>query len=200
MANQKRKTFHHGNLREALLEASLKLLDEMGPEGVTIRAVARETGVSHAAPVNHFKDREALLTGLSIQLFEELSDGIQRKLRKVDDKPADVVAVFADGLIDYGLKHPNRYRLLWRRDLVDNEDEGLQQAMDGIYDQLIDEISKSRKKKPFDQHTVAIALWSIAHGYVSMRLDGNFEEMKDTVSGKKRKDAIIELLMQSLKL
>ena len=69
MANQKRQSFHHGNLREALLQASLSLLDSGGPEGVTIRAVARETGVSHAAPVNHFKDREALLTGLAVQLF-----------------------------------------------------------------------------------------------------------------------------------
>jgi len=170
---QKRSSFHHGNLRKELLSVSLKLLDELGSDGVTIRAAAREAGVSHAAPVNHFKDRKALLTGVAIQLFDDLSKSIKRKVRKVDGKPADTVAAFADGLINYGLKYPNRYRLLWRWDIIDGEDPNLQEAMESLYKELTDEVSKSRKKKPFDKHTVAIAIWSLTHGYVSMRLEGN---------------------------
>ena len=198
MTTSKPRAFHHGNLRAALLDASLQLLDQGGADAVTIRAVARKTGVSHAAPVNHFNDREALLTALCTLLFEELGGAIECLRQARSEDPAGRVLAFAEGMIDYGLTQPHRYRLLWRRDLVNNDDENLQQAMDTIYDALTTEIGKLIDERDHDPHTAAIALWSVAHGYVSMRLDGNFQEMRDSISEKKRERAIIDLLMQSI--
>lgn len=197
---KKRGSFHHGNLREALLDAAFQILDESGPDAITIREVARRTGVSHAAPVNHFKDRKCLMTAVATKLFEELAAVIEKRLSRSKPIASEQAGAFAKGLIAYGLSNPNRYQLLWRRDLVDNSDRNLQAAMDAIYDQLIAKIETSRKKKKYDQHTVAIALWSLAHGYVSMRADGNFEPKRDTVTRQKREDAMVDAVVAAMNL
>lgn len=200
MTNRKRATYHHGNLRETLLAAALKLLDKAGPDAITIREVARLAGVSHAAPVNHFKDRTTLLTAVATQLFEDLDGVIEKQTATTQGKPVEKVNSFINALITYGLKHPNRYRLLWRRDLVNNQDETLQQAMDAIYDKLVATLDRSTRKKRYDKHTSAVALWSLAHGYVSMRLDGNFVPMIDTITGQPREEAIIEAVLTALNI
>ena len=61
----KSNSFHHGDLKRSLIDVAISLLDQHGIPGVTIRAVARGAGVSHSAPVNHYKDRRALLTAIT---------------------------------------------------------------------------------------------------------------------------------------
>lgn len=199
MASQEPRKFHHGDLKEALLKAALKLLDQHGPDGVTIRAVARETNVSHAAPVNHFKDRKALLTELVIRLFADLHSRIQSAIEHSKEAPDLRVASYAKVLIAYGLELPHRYDLMWRRDLIDTRDSRLQKIMDQLYGQLIAEITDLNPAIRVDRDTVAIALWSLAHGYVTMRLTGGLEERRDTISGELRQDAMIEFLLTTLR-
>src|SRR5258707_14602277 len=67
------KPYHHGHLREALLQAAIQLIAEVGPAGFTLREVARRAGVSHNAPYRHFPDREDLLAGGAAQGFRELN-------------------------------------------------------------------------------------------------------------------------------
>jgi len=91
-------------------------------------------------------------------------------------------------------RHPHRYRLLWRRDLL-QADERLQAAMDGIYDRLIDELSGGRPRRGKSAHTVATAMWSLAHGYISMRIDGVFEARADEISDQPRFEAMLDLIV-----
>jgi AcrR family transcriptional regulator len=198
MAKAKKQSFHHGNLREALLEASLEILDESGVDAITIREVARRTGVSHAAPVNHFKDREALLTEVAVGLYSDLWQSISDGMEKGSAGGFERVEAFAFALIDYGLTTPNRYRMLWRRDLINTKDPRMIEVSDGLYGRLIREISAARKSEEFDDHTFAIGLWSMAHGYVSLRLEGNFEAASDTLTGEIRQEAIIRAFVRSL--
>ncbi|WFL77726.1 TetR/AcrR family transcriptional regulator [Altererythrobacter arenosus] len=192
---QAKKRFHHGNLKSALLDAALSILDASGPDAITIREVARRAGVSHAAPANHFADRRALLTEVSLLLFGQLASDIENKIEAERQSGMARIRSFADCLIEYGLEHPERYRMLWRRDLVSNEDQRLIRAMDGIYDRLIAEISSIGQPDNSDPHTLAIALWSLAHGYVSMRLDGNFDPATDDVTGEPRANAILDIFL-----
>ncbi|MBV7266073.1 TetR/AcrR family transcriptional regulator [Erythrobacter ani] len=198
MANAKKQSFHHGNLREAILEASLEILDEDGADAITIREVARRTGVSHAAPVNHFKDREALLTEVALGLYAELSQAVSEKIDEGSGSGLERVEAFAFALISYGIARPHRYRMLWRHDLIDTKDRRLAMLADGLYDRLVEEIGVARSDGDFDNHTVAIGLWSMAHGYVSLRLDGNFEAARDEMSGETRQEAIVRAFLRSL--
>jgi AcrR family transcriptional regulator len=128
-----KQPFHHGSLKQALLDASGALLDKHGPDGVTIRAVARDVGVSHAAPVNHYKDRETLLTALATVLFKELLASVREKLSSKDLPASERISVFAFVLFEYAMKHSNRYRLLWHTELVNHSDPELLDVMNQYY-------------------------------------------------------------------
>ena len=69
----KRRSYHHGNLREALIDAALSLIREKGPAGFTIAEAARAAGVSPAAPYRHFRDRDALMADVATRGFEALA-------------------------------------------------------------------------------------------------------------------------------
>ena len=193
MARTARTGYHHGALRQALLKHATKLLDKEGVEAVTIRAVARAADVSHAAPINHFESRNALLTALATSFFDNLAADIDARVQSADDKLARVRA-FAVALVEYGLRYPQRYRLMWRRDLL-LPDAALQLSMDGIYERLTTELSGVRRRHGKSTHTVATAMWSLAHGYVSMRIDGMFEARTDEVTGQSRFEAMLDLLL-----
>lgn len=192
------RKYHHGDLRAALMDAALQILDQEGPDGVTIRAVARLAKVSHAAPVNHFADRRSLLTALATCLFQDLGNHIRKGLEKTPAKGSARVRSFADRLIEFGLTSPNRYKLLWRRDLLNNEEPELLSAMDEIYNSLTANLTDLVRKPRHDVDTQAIALWSMVHGYLSLRIDGLFEPRADQLSGEPRERAIVSALIDSL--
>lgn len=189
--------YHHGNLKEALIEAAFALLDEEGAGAVTIRAVARRAGVTHAAPANHFRDRKALLTALAARVFDDLAREIARRLARAGGGLEARLRVFADAVLRFGLASPNRYRLIWRRDALDGADPVLQQSMDAIYDRLIGELS-AHGSSALDPHSRAIALWSMVHGYVSMRIEGNLVPGRDKVTGEPREKSIVTALLKGI--
>lgn len=199
MVSKKTSKFHHGNLRCALIDAATKLLDQEGDKGVTIRAVARAAGVSHAAPANHFHDRKALMTSLSTQFFEDLHTYIIEALEFNSGSAEDCIFAFADALINYGLHYPERYHLLWRQDLLNNDDPTLQKAMDGLYGHFTETIASFHTPEDYDLDTVSVALWSMCHGYVLMRLGGTFVLKQDKRTQTPRDKAIIRSYLKSLK-
>lgn len=189
----KAKQFHHGDLKRALLDAALELLDEQGDSGVGIRAVARKAGVSHAAPVNHFKDRRALLTGLAIKLFDDIQTSISKRLEGVSNDPTMRIESVVKSFFEYGAEHPNRYALLWRNDVVDHECDEMRIREDAVYDFVCDEIDKLIAGRNIDTNTVAIGLWSMMHGYIDLKIVGMFEEREDSVTGEHRSEALIKM-------
>jgi len=72
------KPYHHGNLREVLLESGLRLIAEVGPSGFTLRELARRAGVSHNAPYRHFRDRDDLMAAVATQGYRELTHAMRR--------------------------------------------------------------------------------------------------------------------------
>lgn len=189
-----RTAYHHGALRSAILKQATKLLDGEGVDAVTIRAVARNAGVTHAAPVNHFENRSVLLTSMATGFFLQLGRAIDERLKAASVTRRQRIRVFADALLEFGLRYPNRYRLLWRRDVLINGGE-LNAAMNAIYDKMIDELSQARLAPGKSAHTVAVAMWSMVHGYISLRIDGTFEARVDETSGEPRFRAMLDLLL-----
>lgn len=190
---EKDKQFHHGDLKLALLKAARDLLDEKGETGVGVRAVAREVGVSHAAPVNHFKDRRALLTALTAELIDDVRVEIDKRLEAVSKDPAMRIEAIANAFIDYGALYPNRYALLWRYDVVDHESEMMRSRADIIYDLICVEIDKLTSGRSVDRDTIAVGLWSMIHGYIDLKIVGMFEDRADSVTGEDRPRALVKM-------
>ncbi len=195
MTSSKRSAYHHGSLKDTLISQALALLDEAGPEAVTIRAVARRAQVSHAAPANHFPDRTALLTALATHLFQMFEDDVKQALAKASS--SDRARTYMEALLNFGLSHPNRYLLMWRRDLVDWNDDALKTGMDSLYLAFVHEVAILPKQIGRDPHTLAISLWSMVHGYIALRLNGVFEDRRDEISGATRTTAMMDLLLTS---
>ena len=188
---------HHGALRQLLIDTALGLLDAEGVEAVTIRAVARASGVSHAAPANHFADRRALLTALAVQCFGDLCAGSTAARAAAPASPQVRITAFADAYVAYALAHPNRYRMMWRMDMLDPDDAGLAALVDGLYAGIEQDVLALPNAQADDATTLLIALSSVVHGYVAMRIDGNFVAAVDTASGKPRHVAIVERLLRA---
>src|SRR5262245_35559564 len=90
---ERRSTYHHGRLREALIEAAERMIEEEGPETVTVREAARRAGVSPGAPFRHFASRTALMTAVAERAMQRFRDEIASAEAGVD--PADPIARFA---------------------------------------------------------------------------------------------------------
>ncbi len=194
---QKSTSVHHGNLRAEIITTAQGLLDEEGIEAIGIRKVARIIGVAHSAPANHFKNLKALLTALAAEAYQELSQTLDTAMEQASPDLRARVQCFANAMLDYGLQYPNRYHLLWRKDCVNPDDEQLNQAMDHIYDRLLT-VLEPHSSEAIDIESQAIALWSLIHGYVSLRLDGSLDRGTDAISGEDRSTAVLDVLINGL--
>lgn len=188
----------HGDLRTELLREGLKLLDSQGIESVTIRAVAREAGVAHSAPANHFPSRTAMLTAIAAMIFADLADLTVEATTHTANDPEQAIYNFAETWFQFAFDTPNRYQLLWRRELIDHNDPGLAREMDRVYSTLLALLSQNQVKCRVDTETNAIAIWSMIHGYISMRLDGNLVAAEDTVTKLPRSKAILMSLIDGI--
>src|SRR5665213_3920305 len=104
-AAPKSKAYHHGDLRKALRDAALAILEEDGLAELSLRAVARRAGVSHAAPYRHFPNHEALLVELSIEGFDELREAIG-EAAKAPGPESDKIATIGAAYMRFVAQRP----------------------------------------------------------------------------------------------
>src|SRR5215831_9163811 len=104
-------TYHHGDLRDALIKAALREAAQGGPEAISIKALAKELGVSQPAPYRHFADREALLAAVTAEAFRQFS----AMLRDAIGKPSrrSKLSRFAQATLEFGLRRNGIYRLMF---------------------------------------------------------------------------------------
>ncbi len=189
--------YHHGDLKAALIASAMNLLDAGGADAVTVRAVARGAGVAHSAPINHFPDRAALLTAVANLVFSDLTAAIGKAF-DAHLAPTDRLRAFGPAVTAFALDRPNRYRLLWRRDSLDPADRFIDEGVSAMCEQLKVLLLAGGAPRGRDIDSEVIALWSMTHGYVALRLDGNLVAGADEVSGKPRDAAIIDVLFDGL--
>lgn len=117
---QKRPTYHHGDLRAALIQAADDIIAEGGIEAFSLRAAAKRAGVSPGAPAHHFGSAKGLLTEVALLAFERLGRSIE-EVGRSDDVVTDVRAL-SFAFITFVLGHPGHFRLMFRNDLVNRDD------------------------------------------------------------------------------
>ena len=194
----KNRAYHHGDLKLTLLSAARQILDRDGVDAVTVRAVAREADVAHSAPANHFKDRAALLTELAVGIFIELAAEFDGALAASGRTLEERLRAFGQAMFQYALRHPNRYRLLWRRDSLDGDDRRLHESGGAIYERLRNVLADRAPSTHASNDSAIIAAWSTVHGYVSLRLDAVLVAGIDETTGRAREDAILDVLISGL--
>ncbi len=168
------RAYHHGALRDALIDAAEAIIEERGVEGFSLREAARRAGVSPAAPGHHFGDARGLLTAVAARAFRDFGDALE-----AGDVGADRhVRIRGQGLayVRFALANRARFQLMWRKALLDRENPELCAAGDRAFD-LLDRAARG-DAPPAGPDMIglapSIAAWSIVHGFVELALSGAF--------------------------
>ena len=172
--------YHHGNLRRALIDATLAMISEEGLKSISIREVAKRAGVSHGAPYRHFKEKGELLCAVAIEGF----DMVIADTRKRFEKYPDTLSRFREsGLayIDFAVSFPSHYRVMFSSvDLTHSTDleKRSNEAFMILYNCICD-FQEKNLVRPGDPFEFAMAAWAIVHGYSMLIIDGFISEPSD---------------------
>jgi AcrR family transcriptional regulator len=176
----KEKPYHHGDLRATLLAAALTLAEKSGLQGVTLREVARQAGVSHAAPYHHFSDKGALVEALAIMGFEQLTARLRAAVAMIpEDSEARLTAVGV-AYVHFALEQPAAFRIMFRPELRSNNEHAVTSAAitaagQQAYQVLRDEVVSGQKAgriRSDPPDVLTLTAWSAMHGLATLIIDG----------------------------
>jgi len=173
----KGRPYHHGSLRQALIEAAEAVIAERGLDGFSLRETARRAGVSPAAPAHHFGDVRGLLTAIAADAFADLAKALEAADTAAG--PDREARIKAQGMayVAFALHRPARFDLMWRKALLDSDDPQLSEAGSRAWE-MLDQAARgpgAPRSGPLDPALApSTAAWSIVHGFARLAIDGAF--------------------------
>ena len=172
----KKKAYHHGDLRTALVQATLQLVSQRGPRGFSMTEACRLAGVSATAVYRHFANKEAILAEVARQGFDQLTGDLQGLLAPI---PLDA---YQRRLVETGLayvafaqSHPAHFQVMFGAGLDKQGYPACQESGEAALQILIDEVARAVTGGAMQESraTVAVAtLWATVHGLAMLNLDG----------------------------
>ncbi len=171
-----KKKYHHGDLREALLEAIRELIERDGPDGFSIAEACRIAGVSTAAPYKHFRDRDDMLKGIVLQGMARLHDGMTRAAAAYPAGDPRRIAELGRSYIDFARAEPGVFRMMFSVAGAEKGDD-LKAAGDAANGVVARVVAEHLNIDPDgeDARMRAYALWCFVHGHCFLMLDGKIE-------------------------
>src|SRR4051794_28784840 len=196
-------TYHHGDLRRALLTAAEEAITENGVAALSMRDLARRAGVSHTAPTHHFHDKAGLLTAFAIEGFEQLAKALATS-RLASNSMVEMGVTY----LRFAVTRRAMFEVMFRTDLYHPNDPGLlaarAKAADALYAAVtdlpdglaqppagsaadggaghpVDQAARPAKPgvaetAPPEVRTAGLAAWSMAHGFATLWLTGAFPD------------------------
>lgn len=164
-----KKPHHHGNLRAALLEAGLELLQSGGPETLSMRKLAAKAGVSHAAPAHHFANLTSLHSALMAEGYKMFANSMRADMPPKPRDPRETILAAGRGYLTFTLNNEGLFNLMFGGTPRDDGDEILSQAADDAYD-VLREICAPITKGEGGSQTNELMIWSLIHGLARLVL------------------------------
>ena len=174
------RPYHHGNLREALIEAAVAIIDEQGVEQLSVRETAKRAGVSPGAPFRHFASRAALLTAVAEQATERLAASATQALAAAAGQPPlQRLAAIGHAYLDWASAYPTHFRVISDRTQLDGggspataqANEGLRRQMRALLNEALGEYASAN-----DREHALVASRAMVYGLARMAADGHFPE------------------------
>ncbi len=176
LGGRRRDRYHHGDLRRALLEAALQLIEREGPQGLTLRAAARLAGVSQAAPYRHFADKQALLATVAEEGFRAMTAAMRRATRPHADEPLLRFQALGLSYVGFARSHPGHFRVMFGPEAADRSlYPSLGEAAGETFRLLVEAIVECQKSgfvREGDPEELAVTAWSTVHGLSALLVDG----------------------------
>jgi AcrR family transcriptional regulator len=169
---KRNNAYHHGDLRDALVQSALRQVELGGPESVSISALAKQLGVSQPAPYKHFADREALLTAVTVEAFRQFLATLRAALAKQSKRSK--LSRLAQATVDFGLRRGGLYRLMFVSRVTASAPKGSE--LHGVAMEIfalalealeVPAIGSIRERS-------AMTVWATLHGVVMLAEQGLF--------------------------
>lgn len=167
-------SYHHGNLRQALIDAGIKIINESGEANLSLRKVASFCDVSHAAPYAHFKDKEELIEAIKTSVTEQFMEELKSAVSDAPDAESAILSMGKHYVLFF-IKHPDYFKFLFggqnviahlRPDSECGEDYPPFVLLKETYLKYLDE--KGFKKTEDEKETELLKLWASAHGLAAI--------------------------------
>lgn len=175
-------SYHHGDLRTALVRTGLEVAREQGPQGVAVRDVARRVGVSHNAGYRHFADRDELLAAIAQSAMERLTAAMHEQVALVDGSAAPVararerLKAVGRGYVGFALAEPGLFRVAFagKADGADDHPDGppTGEGPYGLLSEVLDELVEVGHLDAARRPGSEVTCWSAVHGFAELCLDG----------------------------
>ena len=179
----KRQTYHHGDLRNALLQAALTMVEEIGLEQLSLRKVAASVGVSHAAPEHHFPSMRHLFNAMAVWGFETFVQTLADEMERSPKDGAEVLRAARRGYLAFGKAHPNVLRLMFSSGRLDWTAPEICEAADAAWKQLLDLSALAAEhlglRSENQRRRLAGLIWSQIHGEAHLMIDHKLPEESD---------------------
>jgi AcrR family transcriptional regulator len=198
------RSYHHGNLKEALVRAALELIAEKGPAGFTFADAARWAGVSPAAPYRHFRDRDALLADVARRGFEEFTAALTKAW---DDGRPDVMTAFdrlGKAYLDFAKREPAYYSAMFEAGVAPDTDPALREVSERAFGVLRAAAERLVALMPPQGRPpalmVALHIWSMTHGVASLFGRGDAARRALPMSPEELLEAAVLIYLRGLGL
>jgi AcrR family transcriptional regulator len=178
------KPYHHGDLRRALLDAAERVLEREGVGALSLRAVAREAGVSAAAPYHHFKDKDDLLAAAARAGFEKMTAYMRHAAQDAPDPRARLNAIGV-AYVCFARDNPALYHLMYDKGRQRDMRAGPRTEENSAYNLVIQSMVDMGvdDPNPIDLELAQIAGWCAAHGLAEMAGAKEFDHLKAKLGG-----------------
>lgn len=184
-SDSKRRTpYHHGNLRQALVDNAVEMLSSTGAESLSLRAVARAAGVSHMAPYHHFDDKRGLLAAVAADGFRKLKAEMLARMAASPEPPNRRLQESAIASVLFANANPHHYRLMFGPLLVDRAElpelakaaeSAFRVVLDGLRSAGVEGAPATGPKSSDLPPEVGLAAWAMAHGLAMLVIDGQLQ-------------------------
>lgn len=192
--------YHHGALHDALLQAAERVLERDGLAGLTLRAVAREAGVSHAAPTHHFGDLTGLVSELAAIGFRQFNAAMAAASASGD---TDRGTARAKAYVGYAQAHPGMYGLMFRTERLDMSRPSLHEAANAAFKELAGAVGAKRHEHieaealSLDQAAAIVRAWSLVHGFTMLLLDDRLSDIQRRLPEGTSIDTLLDAMLKS---
>jgi len=171
-----RTTYHHGDLKNALIKAGVQILSKEGIQGLSLRKVAQRAGVSHNAPYSHFHDKQSLIAAISTEGFKQLYDVLDTAISSYPDDPGKQLQEGAWVYVRFALENTDTFKIMFSGVLEkEKEYPAFVEISQKTFARVVDVVRACQHagtlpSNPAD--VLAVTVWGQVHGIISLMLEG----------------------------
>ncbi len=192
----KSKTYHHGDLKNALIKAGVEILAKEGIGKLSLRKVALKAGVSHTAPYSHFSDKQSLIAAISTEGFQKLSKSLDSVIKSHADNPKKQLIESAQAYVKFAFANKDIFKIMFSSALEkEKEYPAFVEVSQKTFHQVVEIVEACQEAgiiKSGEADVLAVIIWGQVHGIIALAIEG---QISHTVLEKK---SLAEIVTQAI--